>query len=309
MKFDIVTFGSGVVDAFIDTDISEKKGFMCYEVGSKILINDLKYDIGGGGTNCAVAFSRFGLKTGWIGKVGRDNNGKEILQLIKKEKIKFLGKDDKIGKSGYSVVLDSKDKNRTILTYKGVNDRVGLKDIKLRKVKTKWLYYTSLLGKSFETQIKLARLMVGRGVNLVFNPSSYLIKRRDLTELLKLSKVLILNKEEAEMLLEKQGVKEKDLLVGLSKLGPQVVVITDKNNLIRAYDSREGRKCSLRPHKVKIVERTGAGDAFGAGFVAGLVVGLSIDECLKLGLKESESVIRYFGAKNKLLKINLKKIK
>lgn len=307
MKLDVVTFGSGVVDVFIDTDVSEKGNLICYESGSKILIKNLKQDIGGGGTNCAVAFSRLGLRTGWIGKIGNDTNGKEILKLIKKEKIKFLGKINKKGKSGYSVILDSKQNNRTILTFKGVNDSISLKDVKPKKIKTKWLYYTSLLGESFKTQEKLARLLVNKGTNLVFNPSSYLIKRRDLSELLKLSKVIILNKQEAEMMLRKNKVKSKDLLKGLSSLGPEIVVITDKNNLTKAYDSREGKKYSIKPHNIKVVERTGAGDAFGSGFVAGLVTGKSIDQCLELGLKESESVIRYFGSKNKLIKMNLKK--
>ena len=59
-------------------------------------------------------------------------------------------------------------------------------------------------------------------------------------------------------------------------------------------------------HKIKVVERTGAGDAFASGFVAGQIAGRSIMDSLKLGLKESESVIRYFGAKNKLLRMRLR---
>ena len=62
MKYDIITFGSAVVDVFIHTDVAEKKQKICYPVGGKILINKLQFEIGGGGTNTAVAFSRFGLK-------------------------------------------------------------------------------------------------------------------------------------------------------------------------------------------------------------------------------------------------------
>ena len=90
----------------------------------------------------------------------------------------------------------------------------------------------------------------------------------------------------------------------LHELGPKVVVITDKDKPIVASDGV--KKYFLKPHKIKVVERTGAGDAFASGFVAGQIVGLSVDESLKLGLKESESVIQYFGAKNKLLRIKLK---
>lgn len=303
MKFDIITFGSAVVDVFVNTDISEEHHFISYPVGAKILIKELRFDIGGGGTNTAVAFARLGLKTGYIGKVGKDDNGKEILKLMRKEKVKFLGRKDRNENTGYSVILDSKGGDRTILTYKGANDNISLEDIKLRKIKTRWLYYSSLLNRSLKTQIALARIMKKRGVKLAFNPSSYLTKRKELImPLLKLSDILVLNKEESQMLV---GKKEKDLLKGLHELTKGTVVITDKDKKVMAYDGKQ--KYYLMPNKVKVVERTGAGDAFASGFVAGQIVGFGILDSLKLGLRESESVIRYFGAKNRLLRMKLKR--
>jgi ribokinase len=275
---------------------------MEYPIGSKLLIKELRFDIGGGGTNTAVAFARLGLKTGYIGKVGKDDNGREILKLMKKERVKFLGKKDRHERSGYSIILDSKGGDRTILTYKGVNDKISMEDIKLRKLKTKWLYYSSLLEKSLDTQITLAKILKKRGVKLAYNPSSYLTKRKELImPLLKLTDILILNKEEAQMLV---GKKEKDLLKGLHALTKGIVVITDKDNKIMAYNGEQ--KYYLLPHKVKVVERTGAGDAFASGFVAGTIVGYNILDSLVLGLKEGESVLRYFGAKNNLLKMKIK---
>ncbi len=297
--FDVISFGSAVVDVFVNTDVSEKKKSISYPVGSKILIKDLKFDIGGGGTNTSVAFSRLGLRTGYVGKVGEDENGKKILEMLKKEKVKFLGKIEKNKASGYSIVLDSKADDRTILTFKGINDGVLISDVK--KFKTKWLYFSSLLGESFKTQKKLAEKLFKKRVKIAFNPSDYLIKekKKQVLDLLKLTHVLILNKEEAQMITNK-----KDLLNGLHELGPKIVVITDKKNIIKASDGN--KKYSLKPNKIKVIERTGAGDAFASGFVAGLVVGKDINFCLKLGLKESESVIQYFGAKNHLLRMKLK---
>lgn len=301
-KFDVITFGSAVRDVFVNTDIAEKNHFISYPVGSKILIKNLRFDIGGGGTNTAVAFARLGLKTGYIGKLGKDDNGKEILRLLKKEKIKFLGKIEKREKiaTGYSIILDSRGRDRTILTYKGANDDISLDDFKLKKLKTKWLYYSSLLGKSLETQIRLAKILKNQRAKLAFNPSSYLIKKENLSSLLKLTDILILNKEEAQMLTK----KKENLLGNLHKLTKGIVVITDKDKLISCYDGK--KKYFIKPHKVKVIERTGAGDAFASGFVAGLIVGKSIPYSLNLGLRESESVIRYFGAKNKLLRMKIK---
>jgi ribokinase len=306
MKLDIVCFGSAVVDTFVNTDIGEKNNFFSYPVGSKILINDLKFDIGGGGTNTAVAFSRLGFRTGCICNVGVDENGKNILNLLKKENVSFIGKIDNSGMTGYSVILDSKGGERTILTYKGVNNDINLHEIQVNNLETKWLYYSALLGKSFSTQKKLADLMHKKGTKLAFNPSSYIIKNENYAPLMKICEVLIVNKEEAEMICNRFKKSKYDLLKSLHELGPKIVVITDKNNPAVCFDGE--CKYSISPHKnIKVVERTGAGDAFASGFVAGLIVNLPMQKCLELALKESESVIRYFGAKNKLIRMKLKK--
>lgn len=286
-----MTFGGAVVDAFVGTE--QRGGKFEYKAGSKILIRDLKFDVGGGATNSAVAFARLGLKTGCICKVGDDNNGEDVLRLLKKENVKFLGKRVK-GKTGYSVILDSVDKNRTILTYRGLGNDVRGSDVV--KFGAKWLYFSSVLGESFKTQEKLARRMKKMGTKLAFNPGEYLIRAVDVRELLEMSDIVILNKEEFDLVGKKYGKSLLDICSG-------VVVVTDKNRVIVCYD--RGRKYFLKPHRVKVVERTGAGDAFASGFVAGMIVGWDIDKCLRLGLKESESVIRHFGAKNKLIRRRL----
>lgn len=302
--FDIITFGSAVVDVFVDTDIAEKKGAICYPAGSKILLKNLRFDVGGGGTNTAVAFSKLGFKTGYIGKIGDDSDGESVLEVLKKENVKFLGKIKSDSITGYSIILDSRSHERTILTYKGINDELKENEISFRNLKTKWLYLSSLLGESFKTQKNLVNYLHKKGTKIAFNPSEYIIKVLDLKPILKFTEVLILNKEEAELLCKKNRAREKDLLRGLSSLGPKIVVITDKDREILAYDGE--RKYSLIPHKVKVVERTGAGDAFASGFVAGKIAGKSIEESLRLGLQESESVIRHFGAKNGLIRRRLK---
>ena len=299
MKFDVITFGGAVVDVFAGTDLAERGKFIAYPVGSKILIKDLRFDIGGGATNTATAFSRLGLRTGCICKVGDDERGRNILELLRKERIKFLGKIEKGKKSGYSIILDSKEKGRTVLTYRGVNNNISFNDLKLKKLKTKWIYFASALGQSLQTQMRLAKILKARGVKIAYNPGEYVIRKANIKPLLRLADILILNKEEAGLL-----TKQKNLLSGLHKLTGGVVVITDKNKLINCFDGQ--KKYTLMPNKIKVVERTGAGDAFASGFVAGQVAGKSIPNSLRLGLRESESVIKYFGAKNNLLKLKIK---
>lgn len=178
-----------------------------------------------------------------------------------------------------------------MLTYKSVNDNV----VNYPKFNTKWLYFSSMMGKSLETQIKLARELISKNlVKIAFNPSSYLIKKKikSVKTLLKMSSILVLNKEESLMLAKN--------IEGLRKLGPRIVVVTNQNKSIEAYDGRI--KYKLKPHKIKVIERTGAGDAFASGFTAGIIRELGMEKSLKLGLKNSESVLRHYGAKNNLLR-------
>lgn len=296
-KFDIVTFGSAVVDTFVKTRFQEEKGHIIVPYGCKMLIDKLFFEIGGGGTNTAVAFSRLGLKTGYIGKFGNDSTGEEISKLLKKEKIEFLGKKAQGQTTGFSVVLMTKEHHRSILTYKGINNEIDLKDIK--PFNTKWIYLSSLMEKSFKTQLGLAKKLKKKGVKIAFNPSEYQIQRINLKPLLKLVDVLILNKFEAGLI-----TKKKNKLKEIYNLGPNVVVITDERNKVYCFDGEKTFK--IKPPKVKVVDKTGAGDAFASGFVSGMVKNKSIQDCLKIGVKEATSVVKHLGAKNDLIKQKLK---
>ncbi len=260
--------------------------------GAKIVINDFNCDVGGGGTNTAVAFSRLGLKTGYLGIIGDDRNGDMVMDCLRKEKVKFLG--ERKGINGVSVVIDGDKRNRTVLTHKAANNDLS----KYPRIKTKWLYFSSMLEKSLRTQVKLAKELISKDyVKVAFNPSNYLIEKnpRSLKTLLRLSSILVLNKEEGRLL-----VKKGDLLEGLRKLGPGIVVVTDKDKEIECYDGNLRYK--LKPHKIRVIERTGAGDAFASSFTAGIMKGENIEKSLKIALKNSESVLRHFGAKNNLLR-------
>lgn len=299
-NFDVVTIGSAMTDIFVTTDEPLINNSFNYKIGHKLLIKNLQLDIGGGATNTATAFSRLGFTTGCVCKVGEDNNGKDILALLKKEKITFLGSIGK-GKTSMSIILTKKGVGRTVLTNRSESDNLKTKEVV--PFKTKWLYLSSLLKSGFDTQKKIALKMAKKKTKIAFNPSEYLIKSEDIIAILKVTKVLILNKEEAELLAKKYNAKGQ-LPEALRSLGPQIVVITNEDKPIECHNGI--KKYSLLPHKIKVVERTGAGDAFASGFVAGLMANYPIEKCLKLALREGESVLGHFGAKNKLIRENLK---
>ena len=303
MVYDIVTFGSAVVDVFISsTEYDKKSKSFVFKSGEKILVDDMKEDIGGGSINTSVGFSRMGFKTGCICKVGRDSDGKDILKLLENEKVSFLGSITKDGKTGHSIILDYPRQDRTILKYNGYCGDMKVSEVK--PFKTKWLYYSSLAGNACDAQEKLARRMKKVGVRLAFNPSAYLAKRINIMPVLKMTDILVLNKEEAKIICSKYGVRG-DVLKGLRSLGPEIVVITNGAKTVVASDGVN--KYSIEPLKrIKIVERTGAGDAFAVGFVSGVMSGKNVDSSLKLGIKLSTTVLGAFGARNKIPKLNIK---
>ena len=195
MKHEIITFGSAVIDAFVDTGIGELNKQMCYMIGTKIAVNDLKFSTGGGGTNTAVAFSRLGLKTGFLGKVGKDANGDTLLKELKKEKVDFLGKRGS-EMTGYSVILDSIQRNRTVLTYKGANDHLKLNEVNTKALDSDWYYFSSMTGDSYITQEKLTEILNKKGKKIAYNPSSYITKKgaEYLGKILNNIFILVLNK-------------------------------------------------------------------------------------------------------------------
>jgi len=293
--FDIITFGGAVVDAFLDTDVPQKGKDLCYLAGSKIAVKNLKFSTGGGGTNTAVSFAKLGLRTGTIIKVGTDGNSQLILNELKQNKISFLGKQE-LGLTDFSVILDSKEHNRTILTHKEKSNSISYKDIPLNKLKTKWLYFSALDSTSLETQKKLALFAKKNKIKLAYNPSSYLTKRGPtyIKDIIKYCDALILNDSEAHDL-----IPNGDLFKGLHNLGPEIIAITfgKKGNKV----SDGSRIIATRPRKIKVRERTGAGDAFASAFVASLTKSNSLEAAIIAGSLNAESVIQIPGAKNGLL--------
>lgn len=296
--FDVITVGSNTLDVFVDTEAPEikkdERRLITYPVGSKVLIKDTHFSTGGGGTNSAVSFSRAGLKTGYVGKVGTGDFSKLVLGMLKKEEVVFLGaKGEKA--NGYSVILESKNDNRTILTFKGENNNLGFDEIKKNKLKTRWFYFSSMVGKSFTTQKKIADYASKNNIKIGYNPSSYQTSKGldYIKPVLKKTEVLVLNSEEARMLVNKEPLK------GLQATGPRIVCITSGKEKVALYDGSD--KYTLTPHNVKAKERTGAGDAFASTLVAGLIKGEGVETSMRLGLANAESVIRDYGATEKLL--------
>ena len=308
--YDVITVGSSTIDVFAKVESElikiktahEEEELIAYPAGSKLLIKDLDFLTGGGGTNTAVSLARLGLKVAYLGKTGHGSNSGLILKKLKAEKVNFIGIRSKKHHAGYSIILDSLEGDRTILAYKGANNFLDMKDISFSKLKTKWFYFSSMVGKSFETLKKLAQYAEGNNIKIAFNPSNYLAEKGHeyLKEVLERTTILVLNMEEAELIGGK--LKTELLIKKLMSFGPKIVVITDGKKGL--YTIHKNNFLYVMANNVKIVETTGAGDAFASTFLAGIIKKKPIEFSLRMGLLNAESVITKEGAKNGLLTYN-----
>lgn len=308
---DVITIGSATVDCFAILGVDFKK----IEHGEKVLIKDIRFLTGGGATNVGVGLSRLGIKTAFLGELGMDQAAEQIIAELKKEKIAIINKERSRHHTSYSIVLDTEKMDRAILAYKGASNYLHYDEFSKKKLNTKWFYFASMVDSSFKTLELLADFAVRHGIKVYFNPSSYMAEkgRRYLSKVLRASNIICLNREEAELLLgEKSNAKNsgkgsgendiRHLLRSMYSLSPrmEIVIITEGKHGLHAFDGKE--IFFVKPHPIKVVETTGAGDAFGTGFLAGHVMGKSMDFCLNLGLCEAESVIQFIGAKTGLLR-------
>ena len=297
-KSDVLCIGSATVDRFLTID----QPLSSVRIGDKILATSMEIHSGGGGTNSAVSLAKLGLNVKILSKLGNGHDAEFIQKELKEYKINNLCQHLSKNNTDYATLINStKEKDRIIYVHKGASSELSLYDFKKSKLKTKWIYLASLVGKSFSTAKEIVKLTRNKNVNVLFNPSLYLAKKgkRYLKEVLKATNILVLNKEEAQALLNKNNSSFKNSLLSLHELGPGMVIITNGTKKLYAYF--ENNIYSLLPPNVKPIHTAGAGDAFTSAFLAGMIKKYSFEDSLRLGQVNATSVIQGIGTKNGLL--------
>ncbi|MBT3231165.1 carbohydrate kinase family protein [Candidatus Uhrbacteria bacterium] len=302
--YDIITIGSATRDVFlasknfqlINSDKFSTGVGECVPFGSKIDVETVVRTTGGGGTNSAATFASLGFNTAVITRVGDDDAAESVINDLKKFNVKTtLVNKIKKGTTGYSVLLTAKNGERSALVHRGVSSEFQIKDVPLKKLKSKWLYITSLAGNT-SLALKVVKEARKNKTLIAFNPGGGELSK-GLKELLPIMKHLTLfnlNTEEARELTKDNKSSIKELCEKLALPG-LTVIITDGPN--GAYAHLDGTTWYIRPQGKKAISRTGAGDSFGSGLVSALAKGMGIDEALKVGMLNAESVIQSYGAK------------
>lgn len=305
----IVSLGSALQDIYLidhddlrPTEIGSAAILGKILVGSKVDIDKLCYEVGGGGINSAITFSRYGHEAIFMGNVASDQAGQAVFRELDAEGIDSSYVDYNASKAtGSSVVLlDSKSGERTILTYRGASekfDNFSADDLDL--IQPDWLYTTTLRG-DMDTCLKFFEKAHEIGAKVMFNPGvKELCEKKKLIGLLEDVDVLLVNKSEAAEIVP--GAILTELLYHLNGYVP-VVIITDGPMGGIAGNRETGEVYRFGIYEdVKIRDATGAGDAFGSGFLAKFADGKSFRQSLIFASANSTAVVTKIGANRGIL--------
>jgi len=288
--FDVVGFGALNMDKLYKVNKiagPEEEGF----------IIDCQEACGGSAANTIVGLARLGCKVGFIGKVAMDREGKMLVEDFRREGVDIKGVvRAKTGRSGTVMGFVDEKGDRALYVDPGVNDAIEFEEIDRGYAsKTEFLHLTSFVGeKSFETQKKLVESLP-ENVKVSLDPGELYARKgiKQLSPIMNRSFVAMPNAKEIELLTgERDYVKGAEKLL---KMGVKVVAVKLGSRGCYVTDGEESHH--IEAFKVPVVDTTGAGDAFCAGFLYGLINKKSLYECGRIGNFVASRCIMKMGAR------------
>jgi ribokinase len=289
-RFDVVGFGALNVDKLFRVNRLAK-------AEEESFIEDYAEACGGSAANTAVGLARLGCKVGFIGKVGCDREGDLLLKDFRAEGVDTTGTiRTEQGESGSVLGFVDKKGARALYIDSGVNDTITLDEVNSRYAsRARFLHLTSFVGaKSFQTQKRLLDA-ISDSVKVSFDPGTLYARKgyAAMESILKRTYVLMPNAIELTLLTgEINYCKGADIMIGR---GVKIVAVKLGGDGCYVTDGRE--RHLIKPFKVNVVDTTGAGDAFCAGFLYGLINEKSLVDCSRLGNFVASRCIMKMGAR------------
>lgn len=302
--YDIITIGDVKLDTFV---VLDEKGTqcelkmpevkLCLNYGEKIDVKIVDSQIAGSAPNVAVGLARMGKKSAVHSIMGQDMTRTFAFEVLGKEGVgtEFIQTIEGL-KSSYSVVLNFKH-DKTILTghieypYKLPADFPH----------PPWVYVAEM-GSGYEQIYKdVVAYKKADGIKIAMNPGSIQIKelKQELYDLISVCDVLFVNREEARIITKVDTLEIHKLSGALFEMGPKHVVITDGKNGAYEFGGHDLRFCPIFTGDA--VEATGAGDAFGTGYLGALIHEKTCAEGLLWGSVNAASVVGHVGPQAGLL--------
>ncbi len=302
---DIVGFGAMNIDHL-------------YKVGEIVAdgeqsVNDFELLPGGSAANTIYGLAKLGVKAGFVGAIGIDDDGEELIRDFKNVAVdtSHIRIKQEV-KTGSTICLSDRQGGRAIYVSPGANNLLSPEDIDLDYLNQAQMVHLSSFAddRQFNLQIGVTeKLSISVTVSLA--PGMLYVTKglKALVPLLQRAHIVFLNREETERLTGddfKSGVRE------IAKFGCQIVVVTlgkgldkGKAGMVTAYiyDRKQEQEYEVESEEIASklpLESTGAGDAFAAGFIFGFIKGKRLEECGLLGDIVANFGIRAIGARKGL---------
>lgn len=316
VKFDITGLGNALVDSLVAIDdnllhrhgISKGHMFLFEDKSEKqAVLDELKefkatHCAGGSAANTITALAKLGLKVAFIGKIGNDEIGRVFRTDMNKAGVHyrtFARTDDT--PTGRSAILVSPDAQRTMITRLGAARTISKEDIDLDVVKaSKMIYLEGYLWNKKETK-EAMRLMMETAYaskrDIALSLSDPLCVRGHREEFLKLIKdyvtLLFSNEEEIRELYQEQSTEAA--LDKVSRDCDLAVVTLGANGAVAV---RGKDRIHVPAEKIEnLIDTTGAGDMFAAGFLSKYLKGAPLEDCVKEGVLQASKIIQVMGAR------------
>ena len=267
----------------------------------KDLLSSLKIErtvSGGSVANSIVGLSQLGNQVGFIGKVSDDNLGSKYEEGLKQENVRyFYSKKKEELPTGTCLILVTPDSERTMCTFLGTAGKIDENDVSTDAIKKSeiillegYLWDEGEPKKAFDKAIKNAN-------KVAMSLSDQFCVDRHKPHFLELVKnkldITFANEQEIMSLIDANSFDE---VINFSKSIGKIIVLTRGEKGAVAINKNEVVECGIK-QGLKIVDLTGAGDLFAAGFLHGHVNSMTLKECLEKGTEMSSKVIQQIGAR------------
>ena len=257
--------------------------------------------VGGSAANVAVALARTGLRPRFVGRVGHDLAGRANHARLQTEQVEVEGlRLVEGGQTNYSVILLTSTGERTILAHHRQELDPADWEAPLAGLQAgDWLYLSSV-GEA-DALAAIVKLVEGRGIRIGLNPSTRALRSPPiLRSIAPQLELLIANREEMGRLWP--GDSSVEIARQASPHVPVAVITDGPRGAVATHDGQLWQTGLYRPES-PVVDRTGAGDAFAGGFLAGLIFGQPIETCLTWAAANSTAVVGRIGGQAGILSL------
>lgn len=305
----ILGIGNAIVDVIckvddqylIDNKLTKSTMKLVEEVEFKKLLSTLKIEqtiSGGSVANSIVGLSQLGNDVGFIGKVSFDDLGQKYEEGLTKEKVKyFYNKKQEVVPTGTCLILITPDAERTMVTFLGVAGKINQNDIDEKAVmQSEMLFLEGYLWDEGEPKLAFDKAMSLANKKAMSLSDQFCVERHK-NNFLDLVKnkldIIFANEQEIQSLIDTK--KFEDVIEFGKQLGKFLIITRGEKGSI-AIRNQEIIECPSKPN-LKILDLTGAGDLFAAGFLHGVINKFSTKKCLEKGTEMSSKIIQKIGAR------------